>query len=293
MFLPIGDNIDRRDFPIVPVLLIFANIIAFALEIRICGDAKESDVEAFFQTWGLVPAELSDGKVIGILTHMFLHGGFSHIIGNMFFLWAFSCSLEISLGRATLFGFYLLFGIAGGLTHAFVDMQSELPLVGASGAIAGLIGAYTVLFGVTGKIRGLLFLWATPIRISIPAWLFGIGWFGLQMFNADADPKGMSGVAWYAHIGGFMAGVVTMLICRRDTQCDVKVDRYGHVSLEAPEALEASLAHDVAEMQAEIEMAVPPQCPYCAEAMDEQNRLADNLARCGSPACQRMIYLEC
>ena len=295
--LSIGDNIDKRTFPVVPVILIVLNIVVFLIQNRIWTDAYNpqhhktelpQEYVDFVMTWGLVPCDVASGQVMGVLTHMFLHGGMLHLIGNMFFLWTFSYSLETGLGRWSLLGFYVLFGVVGGLSHAVFDLTCDLPLVGASGAIAGLMGAYTVLYGLGSKIHAILILFV-PVRVSVPAWLFGAGWFAMQFYSAGQDPDGASGVAWYAHIGGFLAGVIVTECCRYDTKADLVRDRQGLLRFEERNTQQGALPEDHAPAKT---LPVPETCPHCGSELDEQNRLSECVARCGESECGRFIYLE-
>ena len=170
--------------------------------------------------------------VIGLLTYMFLHGDPLHIIGNMVVLWAFACSLETGFGKWSLLGFYLCCGIAGGLLHAAADFSSELPLIGASGACAGLIGAYTVTYGLLSKIKTLIFFFFRFWVVEIPAGAFGVLWLLMQFWSAGMDSGEGGGVAWFAHIGGFFAGVALAYVCRNETEFDLRAGqvRQSHVS---------------------------------------------------------------
>ena len=150
-----------------------------------------------------------------------------HILGNMLMLYAFVHTLESTLGLLPFIACYLLWGLVGGLCQAAMDWGQDIPLVGASGAIAGMIGAYTVLYGYDAKIRCLLWLPIPtlifrPIKIDVPAIVFGLVWIGLQLWDASSDPEGMMGVAWFAHIGGFIAGLLLMKYIFQ-----VKGRRYG------------------------------------------------------------------
>lgn len=211
----------------------------------------------------------------------------------MVVLWAFSVSLEEGLGKCTLVGFYVLFGVVGGLAHAATNWSDEIPLVGASGAIAGLIGAYTVLYGPMSKIRTAIFLGVQPLIVQVPAAMFGFGWLMLQLYEAGNDPDGASGVAWYAHIGGFLAGAVTMYICRGDVACEVKEGSHGYLEFEhqaQPQAAAAPPAPSAVEEESFSEL--PTTCPYCEAALGEEHQQGENLIRCGNDECGRLIFLQ-
>jgi membrane associated rhomboid family serine protease len=326
MFIPIGDNIERRTFPVIPVVLILVNVIVFAIQFRTFNDAYRAaseaenakerlpssdpweefyeeqmrDIEAihaaheaeyaFMKTWGLVPADLSRGQVIGLLSHMFMHGDIFHILGNMLCLWAFACSLEVGFGRWTFLGFYVLFGLAGGLAHYATNISSEIPLVGASGAIAGLIGAYTVLYGPFSKIKMLIFFAYRAFTVEVPAAVFGFAWFMLQLMQASFDADGAGGVAWFAHIGGFIAGVAITLVCRNDTAADLTADDRGNLVFD--EKRQPTRAAASPTIAAQPEPVVPTVCTYCRTDLSRGHALSPNLIRCGNPDCQRLVYLD-
>ena len=299
MFIPVGDNVLRRTFPIMPMVLILANVLVFAIQFRVATeherprDQREA-VLKHMDTWALVPANLKDGELMGVMGHMFMHGGFGHLIGNMFFLWTFSLSLEAAFGRWSYLGFYLLFGVAGGLAHAAADMSSEIPLVGASGAIAGLMGAYMVMFGFASKIKVIWIFFFHPIKLQIPSIAFCGVWFGLQVLNSELDFGGASGVAWSAHIGGFLAGAAVAAVCKSDSDYSVVKDRHGNVSLEthgqaekiAQEEFDPTMAFD-----ARLKYQIPECCPTCFTPTTEEN-FNEGLLRCPNEACQKLTFVD-
>jgi membrane associated rhomboid family serine protease len=304
MFLPIGDDIQHRSFPIVPCVLIAANVLVFSQQIRIIsnedGDERKilRAIEDHYETWGLVPKDVKEeGHVLGLLTHMFMHGGLMHLLGNMLVLWAFGCSLEVGLGGLTLLGFYLLWGLAGGMAHALMDFSSDMPLIGASGAIAGMIGAYTVLYGYDAKIRCLMWLGFHPIKFSIPAIAFGLSWIGMQLWDASNDPAGISGIAWFAHIGGFFAGAITAWLVRNDTDRQLHRDLSGKLSFVDKEQEKQRQAEEIAEQAASksaevgaMEAVMANQCPYCRTSMADATEISSGLRRCSD--CERLVYDE-
>ena len=177
LILPVGDNVKKNDLPFVAIGLIAINVIVFFYQSSLGVGAEDPEMafEAemkFFMDFGLVPASLAEGKVLGLITHMFMHGGLMHLIGNMIVLWAFAPAIEFGLGRWTMLGFYGLFGLVGGLAHAAASWGSDIPLVGASGAIAGLIGAYTVVYGPSSKIKMMILIFFRPFFFYIPALVF-------------------------------------------------------------------------------------------------------------------------
>lgn len=302
MLLPIGDNIERKTIPILPGVLVFLNLAVFAREIRFFVDNPDNPrmIIDFITTWGLVPTDLENGRLVGLVTHMFLHGGIMHIVGNMLVLWAFACSLEVGLGKAYLLAFYLAWGVAAGALHAFMEWGSDTPLVGASGAIAGLMGAYTVLYGADSKIKTLLFIGPKPFVIQVPAALYGVGWFGLQVYSArmEASAGIEGGVAWYAHIGGFLAGVITAAIIKSDLDWELVQDRDGELLFKARDEDDSANkiyvegdAYEYAENDVSGNGGgLPPACPYCAMELTEEEQITPGVAKCANPECDRFVY---
>jgi membrane associated rhomboid family serine protease len=167
---------------------------------------SEMQLGQFFMTWGLVPARISFGEgYVTFVTSMFLHGGWMHLIGNMLFLYIFGDNLEDRMGHGRYLGFYLLSGLAAAGLQMAADPGSMIPMVGASGAIAGVMGAYLLLFP-KARVDVLLII-VVFIRIfPIPAWIMLGLWFALQLFGGVTTPTDGGGVAYWAHAGGFLAG---------------------------------------------------------------------------------------
>lgn len=300
MFIPVGDNIERRTFPLFASALVFANALVFAWEIRLVvhNDQNLGPLMAFIHHWGLVPADLLNHRYVGVLTHMFLHGGFAHIIGNMVCLWAFACSLEAGVGFCYLAGFYLLWGVAGGMLHAVMNWGQPTPLVGASGAIAGLMGAYAVLYGPATKITTLFFFGFKPITVRVPAMLYCGGWFAMQILSARCDAGSEGGVAWFAHIGGFLCGVATALIVKSELKWDLAADRDGTLKFRergvdpmAGKVRIGDTAYDYAENDVGGDgSGLPEACPHCGADLDESRHITPGVARCANDACNRLVY---
>ena len=224
--IPISDAPGpRRTFPVVTVLLIAINVLVFVFELGM-GDQQ---LERVITAAGVVPAEILSGRDLGpraplgiiyltLLTSMFLHAGFLHIGGNMLYLWVFGDNVEDSMGHLRFLVFYLLCGILAGLTHILLNAGSTEPSIGASGAIAGVLGAYIVLFP-HAKVRTLLFIGPFITFPRVSAWIMIGIWFLLQLFSglASLGPSSAqsSGVAFWAHVGGFVAGLVLVFVFRR------------------------------------------------------------------------------
>ena len=215
--IPIRDTIPSRNPPIVTSLLIAANVLVFIFELML----PEHRLQEFFYFFGIVPKRFTHpqwAQFVGFpiddywpfLTSMFLHGGWLHIIGNMWTLWIFGDNVEDRMGPLRFLIFYLLCGIAAGIVHVITNPESTIPTVGASGAIAGVMGAYLVLFPFSRVIVMVpIFFW--PFFFELPAVTFLLIWYLTQLWSgtfALASVQDVGGVAWWAHVGGFVAGLV-------------------------------------------------------------------------------------
>jgi membrane associated rhomboid family serine protease len=217
LFLPLRDDNPRARFPIVTALLVATNVFVWLFLTFPLGP-RGQELQAL--TGGAIPYEIVTGLDIGprdivpppwtILTSMFLHGGFMHLLGNMWFLWLFGDNVEEALGPVRYLVFYLVVGTMGALAQTFAMPASKVPMIGASGAIAGALGAYAMLYP-RARVQTLIMiplLW--PI-VQVRAWVF----LGLWFLGQFLLPTG-SGVAWMAHVGGFIAGAgLARLLARR------------------------------------------------------------------------------
>lgn len=212
---PIGDDNVRGSGPAwVTYALIAINVLVFLLESTMDPNA----LQAFFNQWAVQPVEILAGQeLITLLTSMFLHGGWMHLIGNMVFLWVFGDNIEHTLGSIPYLLFYLAGGLAASAAHILTNSTSDIPSLGASGAIAAVLGAYIVMFP-RSQIRALLLLgfFARVTRVS--ALLFLGIWFVTQLFSGIASlgpaTAQTSGVAFWAHIGGFVFGLAAGMLLR-------------------------------------------------------------------------------
>ncbi len=208
--IPLKDNVPSRHFPWVMWTLIALNGFVFIQELRL----RPEQLEYLVQRLGFVPAQLWADHTHwpALLTSMFLHGGWLHVLGNMWTLYLFGDNVEDRMGPVRFLVFYLVCGVAAALAHAGIDPHSTVPTIGASGAIAGVLGAYVLLYP-RAQVITLVFVGIFPLVVELSALVyFGI-WFLTQLFSgtlALISPESFSGVAWWAHIGGFVAG---MLLC--------------------------------------------------------------------------------
>jgi membrane associated rhomboid family serine protease len=231
--IPISDDNPTLRFPLVTVLLLAALGVVWVFiqgaglnEVALAGSVCD---------WGMIPGEITGRARVGMgiplsnemaclvdadprniltpLTSMFLHGGWAHLLGNGLFLWVFGNNVEDSMGRLRFLAFYLICGLAAAAAQTAIDPGSIVPMVGASGAISGVLGAYLVLYPRV-RVKVLVFLFIFIRVISVPAWMMLLFWIGLQILSglpqlsAEAGSKVSAGVAVWAHIGGFAAGVV-------------------------------------------------------------------------------------
>ncbi len=205
--IPLRDTIRSQHFPLVTVLLIVVNLLIFAYEVSL-GEYGMNDLVYIF---GLVPAyyhiyQVSLLDYLPFITSTFLHGSWMHVIGNMWILWLFGDNVEDKMGKARFLGFYLLCGIIASITHYLLNINSEIPVVGASGAVAGVMGAYFLMFR---KSKVLTYIF--PIFLfSVPAWVF-LGFWALSQLYGGATGLLSTGseqsIAFWAHVGGFAAGM--------------------------------------------------------------------------------------
>ncbi|MGB2694966.1 MAG: rhomboid family intramembrane serine protease [Dehalococcoidia bacterium] len=247
--IPVGDSVRSRTFPYVNVALIAINVLVFLYELTLNATPLAfgglSDLDRFFFEWATMPACLGDhfgftpnvdardlAAYCGVqknvaltpLSAMFIHGGWLHLLGNMIFLWVFGDNVEDAMGHVRYAVFYAVVGLAAGTAHIFVNQNDLTPAIGASGAIAGVLGAYLVLYPrarVSAILPIFLFFW---LPFQVPAVVLIGFWFLMQVFSGVANLAATDvvnaggGVAWFAHIGGFAAGVllVKLFVLGRD-----------------------------------------------------------------------------
>jgi len=217
MLLPLRDDNPLNNIRLAYVTLgiIVACVLVFAFQLTLSGEEEQIFVFGF----GAIPAvifgmiELPAAiqqvpAALTLVTSMFLHGGFMHLLGNMLFLWVLGDNVEDAMGHKRFVIFFLAAGVIAALAHAITGPGSQIPMIGASGAISGVIGAYLMLHP-KARIKTLVWIFI----LSLPAWVVLGFWIGLQVLSAATDTGG--GVAWWAHIGGFLAGVILVIPMRR------------------------------------------------------------------------------
>jgi membrane associated rhomboid family serine protease len=208
--IPLRDNVPTRTFPIITATLMVVNTLVFVYAVFMPGAAEK----AFVTRYGLVPRELLLSlhdrqellpyNVLTLFTSMFLHGGLFHLGGNMLYLWIFGNNIEDSMGHIRFIFFYGLSGIAAGLFQFVYDPASDIPMIGASGAVSGILGAYLLLFPFA-RVKTLIFIFIFITTVELPAVVLLTIWFFMQVLFSHTQ-----GVAWFAHIGGFLFGLITI-----------------------------------------------------------------------------------
>ena len=215
--IPTQDTVPRRNPPLAVYALIAMNVLIFGIELSL----PDKELERLFYLLGIVPARYTHPQWAAwvgfpvndywpFLTSMLLHGGWAHIIGNMWTLWIFGDNVEDRMGPWRFTLFYLLCGLVAGVVHWFTNPHSTVPTVGASGAIAGVLGAYFVLFP-RSQIVVMVPILFMPLFFEVPAVVYLLFWALSQVFIgtlALAGPENVGGVAWWAHVGGFAAGLL-------------------------------------------------------------------------------------
>lgn len=211
MFIPLKDENPTYRFPVITVIFIALNILIFFYQIL-----SPQGLQHYVYKLGAIPYEITHFKTLplsprifppfSLITSMFLHGGLFHLFGNMLYLWIFGNNIEDFLGPFRFVLFYLLSGLGASLTHIIFNPNSQTPMIGASGAIAGVLGAYLILYP-TARVLSLVFIWIIPVPAAV---LLGL-WFFAQLMNLGLG----GGVAWFAHIGGFLIGIALIRIYSR------------------------------------------------------------------------------
>lgn len=209
--IPLKDDIPHEKFPIVTVLLIVANVIIFFYELSL-----GRELNRFIFQFGAIPySVIHHATYPTLISSMFLHGGFGHLLGNMLYLWIFGDNVEDVFGHFGFLLMYLFWGIVGSGLHIFTDINSKIPSIGASGAISGVLGAYLVLYP-KAKVLTLIPLGFFLRLVALPAFLLLGFWIILQLiYGAVSLAGGAGGVAWFAHIGGFFIGIISGLMIKR------------------------------------------------------------------------------
>ncbi|HEX9021948.1 MAG TPA: rhomboid family intramembrane serine protease [Nitrospirota bacterium] len=219
--IPLRDINPTERFPLITLVLIALNVAVFLYELLM----GEMRAEAFIASYALIPKRLFTHGVPAagalpvaatLFTSMFLHGGLLHVSGNMLYLWIFGNNVEDAMGKIRFIVFYLLCGVAAAYAHAFMNSSSRTPMIGASGAISGVLGAYLLLYP-RARVVTLVMIGFYIRTIEVPAMVVLGLWFGLQFLNALVTSSAGGGVAWYAHVAGFVSGAALIGLFKRKT----------------------------------------------------------------------------
>ncbi len=244
--IPLRDNIPTRRLPILTIALIAANVVMFFVfeEARLSLEGTVLDERRVFD-YGAIPYEITNpgeqcrpagegiecgpigerpSTLLTLLTSMFMHGGLLHLAGNMLFLWIFGNNVEDSMGRARFLLFYVLGGLAAILAQTVADADSPVPTVGASGAVAAVLGGYALLYPRARVVTLVVIIFFITL-IELPAVLVLGVWFLLQVLNSSAEQVGQGGVAYFAHIGGFVFGLLLIKVFANRYQRDYEAPR--------------------------------------------------------------------
>jgi membrane associated rhomboid family serine protease len=208
--VPLRDSQPSNSAPVVTIGLIVVNVLVFLYQVSL----DRFSLNHVIMEYGVVPSRL---ELASLVTSMFLHGGWMHLIGNMWFLWIYGDNVEDILGSAKYLIFYLACGVAAALLHVALNGDSRVPTIGASGAIAGVMGAYLVKFP-RSRIITLIFLFVFVTTVEIPAYVILLYWFVIQIFSGVGSVGysqiSQGGVAWFAHVGGFVTGIILVMLMR-------------------------------------------------------------------------------
>lgn len=288
MLIPFGDDVERTKVPMCVISLIIVNVLVAAYELRLVQDAATDPnaLKDFFLMFGLVPNAVPGGSFVGLFSYMFLHGGFMHLFGNMLVLWAFGPTLEEFLGAGRFLLVYLVTGLTAAALHLAFSWGSDIPLVGASGAIAGVIGMYGIAVGPDTRIKTWLFFFFRGFVIKVPTVVYAVFWLYTQwsgFMSSDSD-RHVGGVAFACHVGGFFGGMLLYPFVKNQNRRLVD-HGFGEKRI-----------HDVCEdarTDAEVQLAaarspILQKCSDCGCELSDQHEIAPDLYRCPTIGCARL-----
>jgi membrane associated rhomboid family serine protease len=304
MIIPYGDDIQKRHPPFATILIMAINVLVYLYEVRLYLEEPENSSRflEFIGRWGLVPQDVLHGKVVGLISGMFLHGDFMHHLGNLFTMWLFAWTIEVALGWYAFLIMYLFWGLIAGLNHVVADWSSNVPFIGASGAIFGIIGSYFVTFGICAQVRCLfngahLTGWRW-VKFEVPAGAYVFFWLLLPQFSGllglDFSGEGPTPIAWDAHVGGFGAGAACMLLFGNDAMQRLRFNREGNWEIQHPVAVSPVrqlVPLGVTDRQ-RVLLPDDSHCRFCHTDLNGSHCLDGTLYRCPNPECRRLTYLN-
>ena len=315
-----GSNVQSNRLPFVTLFLVVINvgifIHSYTLEVQAARESRSKGMAAYFdrsvqnsmkdnqalenfyKEYGFSVQDFTERKeYYSIVTHMFVHGGLMHLVGNMLMLWGVGVGMESALGSRMYCLYYFVCGLAAALAQGLTSMALDIPTIGASGAIAGLMGGFFILFGADAKLKVLVWIGFIPKVFQIPALLFAVIWMAQQLLGSA---MGGVGVAWMAHIGGLIAGGGLALAFKGSLKCEIETDRDGNVQIkhdDSPEATDAELFEQVLDLHpvkvvVEEVLGSDAQvfCPKCTASLDLSQQIGDRLIRCCS--CGEIAYID-
>jgi len=306
-----SSSVESKSIPIVTVILLILTVAfflkSFGLEVVASnglGESQSESVEAiqdFYNMWGFQISDFSKGEYHSVFTNIFVHAGIAHIVGNMLAFWAFAIALEELFGGIGFIMFYIGAGVVACVTQGIFLMGSDVPIVGASGAVAGMMGAYAVLLGFRAKVKVLIWFFG-PRIVHIPAPVFAGLWIFPQLVSISENGiVDGGGVALISHIAGFVIGAVVAVVVKpsfnsriceqRDGSLSIK-SKEKEVTLDEKEILDEVLAmrpfSEVVETLGDCSIA----CPECGSSLDLQSTVAQRLVKCKDPSCTKMTYID-
>ena len=306
-----SSKVDSKEFPIVTISIVLLCCIVFLKTYMLeCQSADEmrkawhsgsaevgqcsEQLSSLFDEYGFQWSDLKEGNPISLFTHMFIHVGMMHIAGNMLAFWAFAVALEELFGSFKFALFYLLAGLVACLAEGYFFMEAVAPMVGASGAVAGVMGAYLILFGGLTNVKFLIGYFV----VDIPTPLAMIFWLFCQMTILDFDAQG--GVAVVAHLAGFASGAAIAFVCKASLTKRIESNEEGEVVIASankePEPDEKILMELLETRPYEMVIAAMGNpsiaCLKCGEPLDLTNPIGDRLVRCQGSLCSHMTYVD-
>ena len=288
MLIPFGDDVERTRIPKGVISLIIINVLVAAYEFRLAQDygTHPGYFRDFMMTFGLVPKDVVTGSVMGMFTYMFLHGGLMHLFGNMLVLWAFGPTLEEFLGTTRFLIMYAVTGVCAGALHLACSLGAEIPLVGASGAIAGVIGVYGIAVGPDTRIKTLFFFFFKTFVIKVPTVLYAMFWMYSQWsgFLSSSSDNNEGGVAFGCHIGGFFGGMLLYPLFRNNTR---KLVDHGFGEKRIHDQAEEASA-GIEALAAATTVALVQKCSDCGSELADSHQIAPDLYRCPKSGCGRL-----
>jgi membrane associated rhomboid family serine protease len=262
--IPLRDTVRSKNFPAVNTGLIVVNVLVFLWQLSLGPHLEEA-----FYSFGIVPLRYSDPSVsihfttfeqiLPFFSSMFLHGGVFHILGNMWFLYIFGDNVEDNLGHIRYFLFYVLCGVTAGLIHLLTNWHSKIPTIGASGAIAGVMGGYLLLYP-RARILTLIPILIFFQLFEIPAFIFLGYWLLIQIVSGSLTASNVGGVAWWAHVGGFVSGLILVKILGVIPRTGLNEGlRHYTERQRTPRLLKVSPTHAEEDLDLEGEIAITPR----------------------------------